>query len=343
MNKQLRAAVIGVGVGKGHIQGYVNHPKADVAALCDINEELLSRIADEFGVTKGYTDYREMLEKEDLDIVSVALPNYLHKPVSIDALEAGCHVLCEKPMAMNAEEGRAMRDAARKNGRRLMINFNQRFGGASQAFKEQIEAGLLGDIYYGHTVWFRRMGIPGFGGWFGQKAKSGGGPLIDLGVHRLDLALWLMGCPKPIYVAASTYDHIAADLAKQQNKEFDVEDFATAFIKFENGATLILEASWAGHADLSGGTQWMELMGTKGGLSQRNGARFHFTNESGMYDMELAGRPGPDSNPREHFVNCILEEKQHSATAEEGITVMEILDAIYESARSGKPVLMNDG
>ncbi|MCX7806961.1 MAG: Gfo/Idh/MocA family oxidoreductase, partial [Planctomycetota bacterium] len=168
-----------------------------------------------------YTSAEDMLAKEHLDAVSIATPNKFHAPLTLAAIAAGCHVLCEKPMAMNAVEAREMLDAAQKAGKRLMINFSYRFNEMSMALKQQVDAGLLGEIYFGRTVWHRRRGLPGFGGWFGQKALSGGGPLIDLGVHRLDLALWLMGYPKPVWVMGSTYQHLGLALAQKQGKTFD--------------------------------------------------------------------------------------------------------------------------
>lgn len=342
--KKLRVGVIGLGVGSGHAANYLMHPSAELAAIADPNEKRLHTIGDKHGVASRYTDGMAMLRKEKLDVVSVATPNKFHMPYTIAALRAGAHVLCEKPMAMNAAEARKMLAVARKAKRRLMINFSFRFSPQSWALKKQVDAGVLGEIYCARSIWHRRRGMPGFGGWFGQKALSGGGPLIDLGVHRLDLALWLMGYPKPTWVMGSTYNAIGKRLAREQKKTFDVEDLAAAMIKFENGASMILEASWAANIKER---ELMEtrLLGTKGGLVQRNigegyelEAELYVEQQGCQYDMKLHP-PVPDAkSAMVHFLDSILSGKPHTATAEEGVIVMDLLDAIYASAKAGRPL-----
>lgn len=342
--EKLRVGVIGLGMGRHHVTEFQKHPGATVVAVSDLNEKLLNEIADKNNVEKRYTSAEEMLAKEKLDVVSVATPNKFHKPLAVAAFEAGCHVLCEKPMAMSAAEGREMIAAADKAGKRLMINFSYRFTEQSMALKAQVDAGVLGDVYFGRTVWHRRRGLPGFGGWFGQKALSGGGPLIDLGVHRLDLALWLMGYPKPVWVLGSTYNSIGSALAQKQGKAFDVEDLAVGMIKFTNGASLVVEASWAANIKES---EFMEtrLYGTKAGLVQRNldetykfEAEIFVEREGAHFDMKLHPPYPPASSAMAHFVDCILNGKPHIATGAEGLLVMEILDALYRSAAEGKPI-----
>ena len=277
-------------------------------------------------------------------MVSVVTPNKYHRELTLAALKAGCHVLCEKPMAMNAVEAREMLAAARTAGKRLMINFSWRFTEQSFAMKAEVDSGLLGDIYFGRTVWHRRRGLPGFGGWFGQRALSGGGPLIDLGVHRLDLALWLMGYPKPVWVLGRTYAPIASALAAEQKARFDVEDLAAGMITFENGASLVVEASWAANISEQ---ELMEtrLYGTKAGLVQRNvaegytfEAEVYLERNGSHYNMNLHGPVKPVPASMNHFVDSVLHDTPHIATAEEGVRVMEILDALYRSAAEGEPV-----
>jgi predicted dehydrogenase len=285
-----------------------------------------------------------MIKTEKLDVVSVATPNKYHKSLTIAAFKAGCHVICEKPMAMNAKEGQAMVDAGQTAHKRLMIDFSYRFNDQSYALKKAVDSGILGDIYYARTIWNRRRGIPRFGGWFGQKSLSGGGPLIDLGVHRLDLALWLMNYPKPAWVMGSTYDPIASRLAKQEKKKFDVEDFATAMIKFENGASLVLEASWAANIKPC---EEMEtrLLGTQAGLVQKNfgegfqyEAELYVERDGCQYDIMLHPPVPAAKGAMVHFIDAILNNTPHIATGEEGLTVMKILDAIYASAAKKAPV-----
>jgi len=287
-----------------------------------------------------------MLRKEDLDVVSVATPNKFHLPLALAAFRAGCHVLCEKPMALDAAQGRRMVAAARAARRRLMINFSFRFTEQAWALKQQVDAGILGDVYFGRTVWHRRRGLPRFGGWFGIKALSGGGPLIDLGVHRLDLALWLMGYPQPAWVLGGAWSPIASRLARAQGVRFDCEDLACGMIRFRNGAVLEVEASWAANI---AERELMEtrLLGTKAGLVQRNRnegyefeAEIHLERDGAQYDMKLHPPVPGAASAYYHFIDCIRNDRPHVATGEEGVTVMEILDAIYASAKHGRPVRM---
>lgn len=354
---KLRIGVIGLGMGHNVAGAFDDHPDAEVVAIADLKEALLKNVGDKHNIANRYATGEEMLAKEQLDIVHVSTPNNLHKPLTVAALDAGCHVLCEKPMALNAEEAREMIEAARRADRRLMINFSFRFAEASWAMKREIDSGALGKIYFGRTIWLRRRGIPWWGDWFREKAKAGGGPLVDLGVHRVDLALWLMGHPKPVWVLGSTYDDIATEEAKKEGKPYDVEDYAAAIVRFDNGATLAIEASWAAHIK-----EWelMEtrILGTKGGLVQRNlGEGYDFEAEMFLerngvhYDLKphlvrQGVRPQilvPGSSPGivgpvRHFVDCIRNNKPHIATGEEGLIVMQLLDAIYESAEKGEPV-----
>ncbi len=351
--KKLRAGVIGLGMGSAHAAAFAHCENSELAAIADVKAEALERIGDKHGVEKRYEDGLEMIKNEDLDIVCVATPNKLHKTMTIAALEAGAHVICEKPMAMNAAEAQDMLDAADKAGKRLMINFSFRFHPTSLALKREVDAGVLGDVYFARSVWLRRLGAPTWGAWFLQKDGAGGGPLIDLGVHRLDLALWLMGHPKPTWVMATAHDKILKKVAAKKGIDCSVEDFAGAFIKFEDGSALELEASWASHIK-----RWehMEtrLMGTDGGLIQYNvgdgydfDAELYVERNGCRYDIKPhlvqdGVRPNPivdDTNgSMQHFVDAIINDKPHIATGEEGHVVMQLLDAIYESAATGDPV-----
>lgn len=341
---KLRVGVIGLGMGKHHVNNFCDQDAAEVAAIADLNEDLLKEIGDKHEIDGRYTDAEEMIAKENLDIVAIATPNKFHKPLTLAAFKAGSHVLCEKPMAMNTAEAEEMLAAAKAADRRLMINFSYRFNPLSWQIKEEVERGFLGDIYHAETRWMRRDGLPRFGGWFGKKELSGGGPLIDLGVHRLDLALWLMDYPKPVWVMAGASSILAVERAKQEGKEFNVEDFASALIKFDNGATLQVTVSWISHIKEA---ELMEtrLLGSKGGMRQWNtGGGYDFTaefynNHDGChYNMQPVGKmPGPGSS-MEHFIDCIVNDKPHKASGEEGLIIMEILDAIYKSAEEGIPI-----
>lgn len=341
INRKLKVGVVGLGMGRTHIAGYKSHPGAEVVALCDRDEKRLDIVSKEFGILRKFTEAEEMFQKADLDAVSIATPNKFHAPLTIAALKAGLHVLCEKPMAMNSEEAQKMNDMAKKTGKNLMVNFSFRFTDVSFALKQQVDSGVIGDIYFGRTVWHRRRGIP-LKESFCEKDLSGGGPLIDLGVHRLDLALWLMGYPEPVSISGSTYDFIGRETAVKLKRKFDVEDLACGLIKFKNGATLILEASWALNIKEPEHMVTM-LCGTKGGLVHQNiGGGYEFrgeiyTEEGGHLFTKIVDRSiTPTPSAYHEFVNSILEKRKPLATPEEGIKVMKILDGIYESAQTGR-------
>lgn len=356
MSRKLRCGVVGLGIGQLHVGEYQRCRNAELAAICDINPVRLNEVGDKYHVANRYESITEMLKKENLDVCSIAVPNYIHKDLTIQALKAGCHVLCEKPMAMNAKEAEEMCKAAKKLGKRIMIDFTYRTHPQTVALKKEIDAGALGDIYYARTQWLRRRGAPsGAGCWFSQKKLSGGGPLIDLGVHRLDMALWLMGYPKPAWVMGSTYDHLAKQMGdmsydpvanamvKIKDRKYDVEDFAVALIKFTNGATLELEASWLSNIKEKE-MMSTQLFGTKGGARQFNleetykfDIEVYKESNGSQYDHQLH-TAAPAFSHMNNFVNAIVENRPHDATGEQGWTVMKLLDAVYESAKTGKPV-----
>ena len=342
--RRLRVGVIGLGMGRAHIDGWRQHPQVDVVAIADTDPQRLAQVGDSHAIAARHSDALALLATEALDVVSICVPNKFHLPLTLAAIDAGCHVLCEKPMALSAAEGRQMLDAAQAAGKRLMINFSYRFSAQSRALKAQVDAGFFGDFYFGRSVWHRRRGMPGFGGWFGQKALAGGGPLIDLGVHRLDLALWLMGYPQPTWVMGSTYDPIARAAAARSGKAFDVEDLAAAFIRFDNGASLVLEASWAAHIREA---ELMEtrLLGTRAGLLQHNlgegydfDAHLFYEQDGAQYDLRLHPTGAVGLSAMHDYAQAILTDQPHPAPGEQGLVVMQILDAIYDSARRGEPV-----
>ena len=344
--KKLRIGVIGLGMGRWHIENYQKIPNlCDVAAIADTDAERLRSFGDKYGIKERFSDPLKMLATMDLDGVSVVVPNKFHCPLTLAAIKHGCHVLCEKPMAMTVAEAEAMNAAAKKAKRNLMINFSYRFSNASFALKQQVDAGVIGNIYFGRTVWHRRRGLPGLGGWFGIKDLSGGGPLIDLGVHRIDLALWLMGHPEPVSVSGSTYNVIAKRLAAEQKKTYTVEDLACGLVKFKNGATLIVEASWAANI---GEREHMvtALYGDKGGLLQRNINGTYefvaemFTEEGGnLFTKKLDDACVVAPTAYVEFVNSIREKRAPLAPAADGIKVQKILEGLYASAAQGREIV----
>jgi predicted dehydrogenase len=343
--KKLRVGVVGLGMGRAHIEGYLKAPDVEVAALADTDPARLQDVGDKYGVAARYTDALEMFRKAGLDAVSIATPNKFHCPLTLAALRQGLHVLCEKPMAMSVAEAESMRRAAEKAGRNLMINFSFRFTNASFALRQQVQSGAIGDIYFGRTVWHRRRGIPRFGGWFGQKDLSGGGPLIDLGVHRIDLALWLMGHPEPVAVSGSAYNVLARERARREKKSYTVEDLACGLVKFRNGATLIVEASWALNIN-ENEHMVTALYGDRGGLVQKNvNGTYEFvaeiyTEEGGnLYTKRLDHAAVPAPSSYAEFIASIREKRPPLAPAEDGVKVQKILNGLYTSAETGREVV----
>lgn len=336
MKKNLRVGVIGLGLGRMHLAGYARNEEVNVIGLADVDAGRLRQCAKQYGIANTFTTYRELLKLKP-DLVSVCLPNYLHARAAIDALKAGAHVLCEKPMATNAAEAQRMVNAAHRSERFLMIALNNRFRTEAQILKKLIEQSALGEIYYAKTGWMRRRGIPGAGSWFTQKAKSGGGPLIDLGVHMIDLTRWLMGNPAPVSLTGAVY----AKFGHTVPGPFDVEDLATAFIKLDGGITLIAEASWATHVPSE--TAYVKLMGTQGGAEISGNKLTVYTEMYGeLVDVTPAYHPRSweDCLAAEiaHFVECIRAGKTPMSTGEQGLEMMKILKGIYKSAEQEKTV-----
>jgi predicted dehydrogenase len=275
-----------------------------------------------------------MLKEAGIDAVSVCLPNFLHAPVSLDALRAGLHVICEKPPGMNAREARRMAAAAKAGGLTLQYALSQRFGGAARLAKDYIDKGELGEIYYGRAVYHRRRGIPlGTQSWFVNKKLSGGGALIDIGVHALDCAWWLMGTPRPVSVSGNTYQKFGHVVPK--GAKFDVDDSGFGLIKFDNGAILVLECSWALNLP---GNNAIQVAGTKGG-AELNPMKIYMERDGIQLDVSPEV-PGADAFAGQtgHFIECIQKKKTPLMSGEQGVQLMQMLDAIYKSASSGKEV-----
>lgn len=354
--KKWRVGIIGIGgIFKGsHIGEYLDDDRLEVVALCDIIEERATEIRDKhFPNAAVYTDFRELLKDETIDSVDICTPNYLHSIIAVAAFEAGKHVFCEKPDAINVEEVLKMNRAAEKAGKTLMIMRNNRFSPASQYAKKYIESGAMGDIYCGRCGWQRRRGIPGKGGWFTTKTQSGGGPLIDLGVHMIDLAIWLMGNPKPVTVTGSTYckfadsdtsDSVNSDFGdKVSGGTFDVEDLAMGTIRFDNGAQLQIEFSWA--SNIKQENRFVELRGTKSGLTWRDGDVEVFTEMHGQGCDIHPSNLQPEK--KEHVLNLInfydvvIDGKEPVFKPQQGIDMIKILCAIYKSAETGREVVLD--
>lgn len=350
-SKRLRAGVVGLGwAGQQHLDGYQRASGVDLVGLAGMEPDHLVRLADEYEIEHRFADWADMIKGVELDVLSVCTPPSLHAPIAIAALEAGIHVLSEKPMALDAASARQMVDAAKANGRILDVSFNHRRKAEVTAVKELIDKGLLGDIYYAKAGWMRHHGIPGgVGNWFSRKATSGGGPMMDIGVHMLDMALYLMGEPSVQTVSASTYAAFgprgrgrgrygAQQVGASDPVDFEVEDLATAFVRMDNGSTLLLESSWAqgvGHDDM-----YVTLFGTEGGAEltwNRPGPELRVWTQIDGVDATLQPQLGMNGGHAEAIADFVAAVRAGDLTARQGdeaLTRSLIVDATYKSAES---------
>jgi predicted dehydrogenase len=350
--QEIRIGIIGAGnIGSIHIKAFHNLPGAVITAVSDVFRPLAEKRAAEYGIPHVYESADELIESVQVDAVIIAVSNEWHAPYAVKALQAGKHVLLEKPMALNAEAAKEIVRAERKAGKVLMIPHTMRWEPFALQVKEQLDKGELGNIYYAKTGWLRRKGIPGWGTWFTQKNKSGGGPLIDIGVHMLDLSLYLMGNPKPISVYGSTYAEFGPKRkgigtwgTPDWRGFYNVEDLASAMIKMEDGSTLTLEVSWAAHTDMNN-EPFVHLFGSEGGLNMTlNKGKFMTEAFNEEIDVELSA-PKEYENSRtlmsRHFLDCIQSGSQPITSVMTGYTNNLILEAIYESSRTGHEIKLD--
>jgi len=346
--KKVRVGIIGTGnISEAHVDGYKQLKDVEIAAACDIDREKLTRYANTHGIPNTFTDYNEMLAMADLDAVSVCTWNCAHAPVAIAALRAGKHVLCEKPLAMTVAEAQGMEREALKAGRVLSVGVVMRFERKADALRDLIRAGRLGDIFFAKTLNQRRAGSPV--GWFTNKAYAGGGPMIDLGVHIIDICRYLMGNPKPVAVSGATFGGlglrsnikgIARYVTSGPSDVFDIEDLAVAMIRFENGSVLQVETSYSQHVGKEDYYN-LSLYGTKGGCDYE--PRLSVYSEMDDYLMDITPQfswSEYDAFRREiaHFVDCVRGEAQSIAPASDGVEIMKILCGVYESAQLGHEI-----
>ncbi|WP_156043120.1 Gfo/Idh/MocA family protein [Paenibacillus sp. UNC451MF] len=352
-SEKIRIGVIGAGnIGRVHIQTFQKLPQdAVVTAVTDTYLPLAQQRAAEHNIPHCYETAEQLISDPEIDAVVIGVPNKWHAPLAVQALKAGKHVLLEKPMAIDVPSAREIVNAQRESGKVLMIPHQMRWEWLPLQLKQQVDKGSFGHIYNAKVGWFRRKGIPGWGTWFTQSEESGGGPLIDIGVHMLDLAFFLMGNPKPVSVYGSTYAEFGPKKrgigtwgTPNWNGRFDVEDLATALIKMEDGSTLSLEVSWAVHMDTDS-QHFIHLMGSEGGASIR-GNQGKLLTESFDRPVEVSlSAPDNDEGGRirlsRHFIDCIREGTQPDTSVMTGFTNNLILDAIYESSRTGHEVILD--
>ena len=334
-----------------HYPFYKNDKRVKVVAVCDIIKERAEGfVRDCYPEAAVYTDYRDLVAREDIDCVDICTPNYLHSEIAVAAFAHGKNVFSEKPDAVSPEKAIAMKEAAEKAGKLLMVMRNNRFADASAYMKKYIEAGRMGEIYAGRCAWQRRRGIPGKGGWFTTKAQSGGGPLIDLGVHMIDLAVWLMGNPTPVAVSGNTFckfanndvsDSVNSNFGdKKAGGTFDVEDLAMGMIRFDNGAVLQIEFSWA--SNVKEEHRFVELRGTKAGMLWLDGNTLEIYSEDDgqLTNTKMAGNLRDDGHVRNlrHFYDVLDGKCEPCFKPQQGVDMIKILSAVYESAKTGQEV-----
>jgi len=353
---EVRAGVIGVGgiaLGK-HLPALARLDNVKITAFFDIDKERARKGLSDFGGqgAKVYEDYHDLLAAK-LDVVHICTPNNSHAGIAIEALEAGCHVMCEKPMATTAADARRMVAAARKAGKKLTIGYQSRYRPDALYMKKLVEQGELGEVYYAKALALRRRGVPTWGV-FLDKAIQGGGPMIDIGTHALDLTLWLMNNYEPEYAVGTAF----YKLGQRPNAvngwgpwdpaKFEVEDSALGFVKFKNGAALVLETSWALNMLQESGIAYV-LCGTEAGADNLDGLRINGEKHGRLYsetiDLNACGGEfdefrGLDAGQIEAklWIDAIINDTDPVVKMEQALVVCEILDAIYESGQTGQPV-----
>lgn len=358
-----KVGIIGAGgMARFHIQGFVS-AGAEVVAIANANPESARRVAASHGIPKVYASAEEMIAgSPEIDAVSVILPNKFHCPETLRALEAGKHVFCEKPPALNATEAALMKACAEKSGKTLMFNFNNRARPDAQAMMDCISDGTTGVINTAQARWVRRAGIPGFGGWFTTKALAGGGALIDL-LHMMDLAFYFMGCPEPEYVLARTFDDFISDksfkgpwgIPDVAGGVTDVESAAHGFVKFKSGQVLTFQTSWAemvGREEISVTFQGRKAGGCVRRVFGQDGIDDTAIDTAELYTHEH-GRPvtkplivEPDPamgriRMSANFIGTIEGRDRPLNTPAEAVSLMKMIDAAYESSRTGQPVAIS--
>lgn len=364
-NDPLRIGIIGTGMiaTAGHIPAWQNlKGDVEIVAVADVLADRAALIARTHNIPQAYGDWRKMLADARPDIVSICTPNMYHREQTIACLEAGAHVMCEKPIAVSHADAVAMFDAADKARRILFVGQSARFSNTAMAAREIINAGRLGEMYYAETYFMRRRGIPTWGQ-FHMKQHSGGGPVYDLGVHAIDLLFWLMGSPKVVAVSGQTYtklgnrdEKLATSLAESgaplgvltpreyATREFDVEDMAAGFIRLEGGATIAFKTSWA--ANIPANTGQTMILGTEGGLVLDP---LTLVTNMGSYQVDVTPHVPAERKvdfaghweQTAHFVKVLRGQDKLIVTRDQVLSVMRTLDALYESSKLGREVTLD--
>lgn len=355
MSSKIRVGLIGAGgiAQMAHIPGYQALANdCEIVAIADPSEAVHKAVAEKFGIQKFYTDHKTMLAECKLDAVSVTTPNSLHYQPTLDAIAAGCHVLCEKPLAIDAEQGKAMCRAAADAGKVLQVNLQTRFTGPARFLRDYIDFGHMGDIQYARAKALRRRGVPPWGV-FIYKDIQGGGPLIDIGVHVLDLTLHMMGHPKPVVATGKTWDSLGKDPSIKNlwgdfdRSKFTVEDFAVGMIRFENGAVVTLESSFM--ANMEGDPYETQLFGTKSGAilkptNKETPLTIYTERDQQYFEMTPVGIPqiaAPYMDSVKSFIESVRDGTPSKIPGSDALVLNAIFDALYKSSETGHEVEVN--
>jgi predicted dehydrogenase len=357
MSDSVKVAIIGCGgIAKGkHLPSLSKLEQVELVAFCDIVIERAQEAAEKYGTAgaKVYESYTELLKDSSIDVIHVCTPNESHADISIAALEADKHVMCEKPMAKTAADARRMVEVAKRTGKKLTVGYNNRFRPDSQYLKKVTESGELGEIYFAKAHAIRRRAVPTWGVFLDEE-KQGGGPLIDIGTHALDLTLWMMNNYEPKAVLGTTFhklsqkENAANAWGSWDPKKFKVEDSAFGMITMKNGATIVLESSWALNT-LDVKEAKCTLCGTEGGADMDDGLRLNGENHSRMFTNQIqldakgvdfydGKKESMQDTELRMWIDAVLNDKEPIVSPEQACVVSEILEAIYESAKTGKAV-----
>ncbi|NLW87073.1 MAG: Gfo/Idh/MocA family oxidoreductase [Planctomycetes bacterium] len=348
MNK-VRIGLVGAGkIAQVCCAKILEHPSAAVTAVHDVNAQRMEQLRQAHQIPNACATVEAMLARDDVDAVYIAVPNKFHKPLAVKALNAGKHVLLDKPFAMNLAEAQEIARAAREARKILMLGMNQRYCPDSQKIRSIVADGGLGEIYHAKAFWMRREGIPRLGTWFCNRSTAGGGCMLDIGVHVLDLCLFLMDNWSPVSVFGCTYSKFGSrglgeggwGLSECENIPFDVDDLTTATVRFANGASVSIDASWAAHMDVHNKNDVL-LFGTQAGAGTYPARLFRRDPHREGYSVieDVNAKIAMKHADRFHnFVNVILGIEEPLVTVEQALVVQKIIDGIYESCRTGKSV-----
>ncbi|MCR4614804.1 MAG: Gfo/Idh/MocA family oxidoreductase [Clostridiales bacterium] len=360
MDRIVKIGIIGCGsiANNKHMPSLAKIPNVKMIAFCDIIEEKAIAAAKKFGTenAKVFTDYKELLQDDEIEVIHVCTPNRSHSFITIDSLEAGKHVMCEKPMAKTYAEAKEMLEAAKRTGKKLTFGYQSRWRDDAQYLKRCCENGELGEIYYARALALRRRAVPTWGV-FLNEYEQGGGPLIDIGTHALDLTLWMMNNYKPKMVVGSVYKKLgdqkgtANAWGDWDPKEYTVEDSAFGFVRMENGATISIESSWA--LNISKPMEARTLLcGDKGGADMFDGLTLNYVKnnrqvlekpsfEAGGVAFFDGNTANPEDLEAKAWIDAVVNDTEVYTKPEEALVVTQILEAIYESSKTGQPIFFD--